>query len=476
MIDGLAPERGAVGVPPARTLRGWLRRKRRAHSLRTWKDTASDAYLMFWVFGIYGWVLVDAVRDYLDGATALMGTASDRAWLGACGLLAGAGLVWSALRSIGPLVVGGATQSWCLASPIDRGRWLRTELALAAASTAAVLTLVTIPTALVGSQEPVAWALGAAAAWGVALAALATAVQPTARARTPAAATARGAGRILLLAGAAGATVVVVARETGRALPAPPVEPLRMLALAGLPMAALALGAALPALRRIDRAALGQGAALLGAAATATVALDLSVLRRVIAFRRWRRIGSVRSRPFRAWPGSRAGVLVQAELRRLTRRPSAWLTWVGLALLQAVVAVAMPQLAAVTLWVGTYLVGLSLTPGLSQVAGSPGLRRALGGDDQQMLASHLVVPATAMLAWWAAMVLTVTAPPALAVPPLLAGVVFAVYRGATRPPMRYDVAATETAFGPLPTGLILQLLRGPDVLGGVLIAQFLLQR
>ena len=473
MIDRPAPERGAPEVPSARTLRTWLRRQRRAHSLRTWKDAASDAYLVFWVFGIYGWVLVDAVRDYLEGATALMGTASDRAWLGVCGLLAGAGLVWTGVRSVGPLVVGGATQSWCLASPIDRGRWLRTEFALAAAITAAVLLLVTVPTALVGTQEPVAWALGAAAVWGVALAAGATTVQPTARA--PAAA-ARWVGRILLFSGAAGATLVVVAREAARELPAPPAEPLRMLALSGLPVAMLSVAAALPALRRIDRAALGQGAALLGATAAATVALDFSVLRQVIAFRRWRRIGSVRSRPFRSWPGGRAGVLVQAELRRLIRRPSAWLTWGGLALLQAVVGVAMPQLADVTLWVGAYLVGLSLTSGVSQVAGSPGLRRALGGEDHEILASHLVVPTTAMLAWWAVMALTIAPPPVFAVPPLLAGVVFAVYRGATRPPMRYDAPATETAFGPLPTGLILQLLRGPDVLGGVLIAQFLFQR
>jgi hypothetical protein len=475
-MGGLSPSLVATDIPSARKLRSWLRKKRRGHSLRTWKDVASDAYLVFWVFIIYGWVLVDAVRDYLDGATALMGTASDRGWLGVCGLLAGAGLIWTGLRTVGPLVVGGAAQSWCLTSPIDRGRWLRTELAIAGAATAAALVPVTVPTALVGTQEPVAWALLAALVWGVTLAALATIVQPTAGTGGPGASAARWLGRVLLLVGAAGATIVVAARGAAAGLPAPPASPLRTLGLFGLPIAVLAGVTALSTLGRIDRAALGQGAALIGATATATVALDLSVLRRVIAFRRWRRIGWVRSRAFRAWPGGRPGVLLQAEFRRLVRRPTAWLTWGGLALAQAVVGVAIPELADATLWLGAYLVGLNLTPGLSQVAGSPGLRRALGGEDLELLASHLVLPTAAMLAWWAVTVPTVVPPPALAVPFLLAGAVFAVYRGATRPPMRYDDPATETPFGPLPTGLILQLLRGPDVLAGVLIAQFLLQR
>ena len=46
---------------------------------------------------------------------------------------------------------------------------------------------------------------------------------------------------------------------------------------------------------------------------------------------------------------------------------------------------------------------------------------------------------------------------------LLAGVLGAVYRTATRKPMSYDGGMADSPFGPIPTNLLRQTLRGPDL-------------
>jgi hypothetical protein len=57
---------------------------------------------------------------------------------------------------------------------------------------------------------------------------------------------------------------------------------------------------------------------------------------------------------------------------------------------------------------------------------------------------------------------------------LLAGVVAAAYRAATRPPMAYGGAAIETPFGLIPVDLLRQVTRGLDVLAVVIVVQTLL--
>jgi hypothetical protein len=59
---------------------------------------------------------------------------------------------------------------------------------------------------------------------------------------------------------------------------------------------------------------------------------------------------------------------------------------------------------------------------------------------------------------------------------LVAGVVGAVYRSATRPPMSYDGAAFETPLGMLPLQLLTQVARGPDLLGATIVVQMLMAR
>jgi hypothetical protein len=56
------------------------------------------------------------------------------------------------------------------------------------------------------------------------------------------------------------------------------------------------------------------------------------------------------------------------------------------------------------------------------------------------------------------------------------GILAAGYRAATRPPTSYGGAAVDTPFGLIPFDLIKQLVRGPDVLGLVLLVQLVLSR
>ena len=78
------------------------------------------------------------------GAQRLGGDPAARSWLALAGLLAGAGLLWQALRAVGPLLAGPAALSWVLSAPVDRRAWLRPRFAGllgAAAASAAVFAV-----------------------------------------------------------------------------------------------------------------------------------------------------------------------------------------------------------------------------------------------------------------------------------------------------------------------------------------------
>jgi hypothetical protein len=52
----------------------------------------------------------------------------------------------------------------------------------------------------------------------------------------------------------------------------------------------------------------------------------------------------------------------------------------------------------------------------------------------------------------------------------------AAYRAATRPPMTYGAPASETPLGAFPTELVLQLARGWDLLGVMIVLRLVLGR
>jgi len=218
---------------------------------------------------------------------------------------------------------------------------------------------------------------------------------------------------------------------------------------------------------------LSAGAEIATATLSATVWLDPSLLSGVLEVRRWRHVGTVRSRRFRGGPYRRSWVLLQAELRRQLRRPTAVAVWAGLALALYALATVAPSTVGVGRLLLGYVAAGRLMSGLRTLSASPGLRRALGGSQREQRLAHLVVPALGTALWWA-----LTAPAGgvhldVLEVILFAGVVGAAYRAATRPPMSYGGAVFETPLGLFPMDLVLQLARGPDVLGVVIVLRAL---
>ena len=341
---------------------------------------------------MYGWFAISASRDLLDSPTVGRAEPGVRWWLAVAALLAGAGLAWRGLRALGPLLVTPATQSWATSAPVDRRAWLAPRF---------VLLLVGARGRHRGAREwpwrrsagsanlaALGWAAGAGAGWGAAALALSVVAQSSrAGRRWP---TVVGAAPMVAAAAVITALVVLVGR-LGDGLPRPATTPTVALFAAAVPLVGVGMILAVRALPRVDRATLTTGAQFANAAATATILLDPSLLAGLVESRRWRRIGRVRSRRFRPGPGWWA--LLQADVRRLRRHPSAVLIWAALIGVQYAAALALPGLAGAAQVVFAYLAANRLTGGLRSVSRSPGLRRALGGSDNLLRGIHVVVPA-----------------------------------------------------------------------------------
>lgn len=113
--------------------------------------------------------------------------------------------------------------------------------------------------------------------------------------------------------------------------------------------------------------------------------------------------------------------------------------------------------------------GDRLAGGLRLVARSSALRRTLGGTDRFLRGVHLVRPAAGVALVVGLTAATVPVAPLPALVSLL-GALLVVHRTATRPPLDYASSAHDIGLlGPLPLGLVLQLLRGPALLA-VLVA------
>jgi len=463
----------ALRVPRARAWRTRLRRARRRHRRRSLGDTLSNLYMLLWLVLVYGVALVPSLREHLRSVSMAPGTAAARYWIVVAVLLAGAGVTWQGMRTVGPLLATPAEQAWGLATPIDRRAWLLPRLVVLLLAGALGGTVATAIVVVLG-LGPDGWAAVALAggAFGLVGMAAGVAAQASAeRRRWP-----QRVGTLFLSAGAAAAALMVISHYTGRVAPRPAGALSPGLAIAGVPLAAVATVVALRALPRLNVVALGAGAQLAQAATTSIVWLDSTLLTRVLEVRRWRRVGRVRNRAFLAIGPGRMSALLQAELRRQARRPGALAICGALALAQYAVAVVAPPVAAVAQVIGAYLVAGRLASGLRTVGGSAALRRALGGREMDLRLTHLIVPTLGVALWW---VLTAPAAGPSAGPAtllLLGGIVAAAYRGATRAPMYYGAGAFDTPLGMFPAGILMQLARGPDLLGVVIVLRVLLKR
>ncbi len=451
----------AAPAPPARRWRAQLRRARRAHHDRSLGDTLTDLYMLLWLVLVYGGALAASIHRHLQEPSRFLGASAERYWIGVAVLFAGAGLAWRGLRAVGPLLATPAEQAWGISTPVDRKGWLMPRFVWLVLGGGLVTAVLSMGVAVLGlHSRALGWAALGGSMWGAALVAWTVAAQGGAERRWwP-----RLTGALLTGSGALVAAVVVAMHYSGRSLLHPVFPPTVPVLVIGAVLSVVALVLALRTLPTLDLVDLGSGAQIAVAAATATIGLDLSLLSGVLEQRRWRRVGKVRSRRFRAVFPGRTSALLQAELRRQVRRPGALGAWAALGLVQYAVAVVVPSAAGVAHVIIGYLAVNRLTGGLRTLAKSPGLRRALGGEETQVRLVHLVIPTLGLAVWWALTWPAGGAHVAMLDLPVVLGVLAASYRAATRPPMNYGGAVMETPFGLFPVELVMQLARGPDLL------------
>ncbi|GAB7047223.1 DUF6297 family protein [Catenuloplanes indicus] len=457
------------GPAGAREVRARMRRLRRRHHSTSFGDFLTDLYLLALLAALYGWAFVDMGRDFLGSTLVDAGDPAEQRWLVIAAVLTAAGFGWAGLRALGPVFVGPALQSWVASAPVDRRALLLPRFAgLLAGATATVALLGFLFGALSGESTVHVPLLGAAT--GLLAGAGAVVAQGARRARW----VAELPGRVLLAAGALVAATVVALHFLSTALPRPSGAMHPLVSPPVFVVAGTAVVLAIRALRRLDRSTTTTGAQFASSAAAAAVMLDPTLIADLLEVRRWRALGRVRSRRFRAGP--RWWALTQAELRRAVRRRAALLGWAALVLVQYAVALAVPGLAGPALVLTAFLAGDRLAGGLRAITRSPGLRRALGGGDTELKVAHLAVPVLA-----AALFFMVTAPVAGERPPwlavvLLLGVGGAVYRSGTRPSLVYDGPVVETPFGLLPIDLLRQLWRGWDVVALLIVVDLIATR
>lgn len=167
---------------------------------------------------------------------------------------------------------------------------------------------------------------------------------------------------------------------------------------------------------------------------------------------RWQRRHMVA--PRRGLPASWFGAAVELDRRRLLRHPDACVRW----LICTATIVVMPQLvtlhhgATLVLAMLVYSAGNSLTGGLRSVSGTPALRRSFGLADRSIMLAHMVIPALGVIVSCVVAIAAWQLPLAGAAL-MLCGILFAVYRRATRPPLLYDSPAISE---PLVTGAVIQ--------------------
>ncbi len=425
--------------------------------------------MLLWLVVVYGGIAVSTLRRHL--VLAAGPPPADRIWIVAAALLLSAGLLLGGLLALGPMLVSAAEQTWGLSTPISRRGWLLPRSGWMILGSAAGAALLAGIIALLGFGSGTLLAAGAGACWGAAAVGWGILGQGDRAVRRRV----RWAGLVLLGGGAAAALAGVLQHYGGLVASRPDPRAGKLAAASAGVLAVWGVARALARLGKLDRVALSAGVEVAGAAATAAVWIDPALLAGTLDTRRWRRVGSVRSRPFFHRVSGRAAALFQADLRRAGRRPLPVVLWAALALAQYAVAVVAPAAASLTWVIGAYLSAGRLTWGLRTVANAGGLRRALGGSDRLLRLVHLGVPGAALLLWY-----LLTWPVAPHVGPadllILGGILAAVYRAATRGPVSYDTGMLETPLGLLPIGLLLQLARGPDALGLVLIAELVLRR
>lgn len=453
--------------------------RRRSRTPEPWRFLVARLYSRIVLLSIAGAVGCGWAYAGLTKAPQA-GSAWTALWLS----VLGATVLMKVSLAFGPVFVGADRMFWILSSPVPRGALLRPRLFGlfgAGAAVGAVWPAVVFGT--VGAVVPplVSGAFGAAC--GLVVVAGAVAVQ---RARV------RPQGWLSGLAGLAVVALLAPAGWFGVPVPWTGSEP----GAAGEPASfgsgvvwtawVVAIGLALVAVasvRHLRRSDLASGATLAGVARVSVSWFDLALLGAVLAERRARTLGRVKSARLggsaprgAGGPRSHVAALAWTDALRLRRSPNAVLVWAALLPVPALVALGgEPDVAPAVHLVAAFLATDRLAAGLKFVCRSPAMRRALGLPDRELRLAHLVFPAAGAVLWCA---ITTTFTPHVSVVNGIVSTVGAlavVYRIATRPPLDYGAAIVSFGmYGPTPAGLIVQLSRGPALLTALAVLQMLL--
>lgn len=393
--------------------------------------------------------------DKVSGAVTQAATAP---LVGPVALLAVA-LAAKLLLTVGPVTVSSASASWLLSAPVDRRSLLlgRFGAALLAGGLGGGVLFAVLGAFAGRAAVPVTVV-------GVPLGVLVTALTVLAQ-RVPARVVV--AQRALSLVAVVAVLLLAVALVAGPGW-APPTNPWWPSCVTAAALALVAV--AHRRLGGLTRAPLTEGTRLVDATRAAATWLDPAMLADVLAARRARSIGRVRSARLR---GVRAVVVLHAELVRLRRNGIAVVVWAGLVVVPYAAARVLPDAAVgVAHLVAAFLATERLAPGLRVIARNAALRRVIGGGDRELKLLHLVVPAAATLLWCVATypALPVIAPVITAVSAL--GAIAVTYRLATRPDLDYSSGIVlDTPFGVVPANIVRQVMRGPGLLLVLVLVQ-----
>lgn len=461
----------AAGPPPgdprtlAREIRSAVRVTRRER--RPLGEALTTAYVTVVNIAVLGSMLVVPLQRAF-AANGCGGCAST----GASGLSAALGLLLVGvalhqLAAVGPVVTPAATSSWLLSTPGDRGVFLRPALRGAVLGAAVVGGLIGGVLALLARTG--AGTAGIAALAGVVAGVLAPGLAALAQERH-AVGLVRRVGDVLVAAGLA-AVVAVLILGPHAALPHLGGGVWAVVLVVAV-LAAVAFVGARAGLGRLSRTDVTSGADLVAGIAGAASSFEVSLLSDVLAARRWRRVGSVRSRR-----GSGHGLVAVAvrDLLRTARSPRRLVGYaVALVVPFALARYGLRPAVPLAVVVLAGVVASSSAVTLRRVERSEGLARMFPFPRRELTLALLVVPAVITLAWTVAATVLDHAgagavgsglphPVSLVVASTLGALAGAV-RSARRPPINLDsLMSVDTPMGSIPFGLIRQLVRGPDI-------------
>lgn len=461
-----------VHVADERQLVLLMRDWRRGRATRNLRQAISDGYVALFSVVLIGAMVVSVILNAQHAAAGCSSAActSGRSLLPWAALSGVVAMTLAASRIFGPVLASAAEGFWLMDAPLRRSRLLYRRLALAlGAALGAGVVVGALIAALTGSpvRSIVLWAVatGFAAGGATAFAAL----EQTAERSVPV----RIVQTLVALAGVAVLFLVIgtAAGWYNASVKATTAQNIAIgVGAGGLALAVLCGVAARARLGRIRRARLTSGGSLASGMQGAMFALDFGLMRDIIVERDAKARGHVR-------PTRGRGVGLQAmvwrDVQRLIRFPKPLIT--------LAVSIVVPY-AVQALGIGIMNVMLSalvlmaaLIPcftSLRVLARTNGLARCLPYSTSEIRTTASIVPSILTVIWVAAVVPAFVGFGSIkgdaahgafeAVVCGLGGLVGAIRWVSAKSP-NYGAPMVATAFGALPPGMVINLIRGFDM-------------